>query len=73
MPRDRSSGLWIAVLLLCSTTGAADGPIGADPVDYLVDSLREFPIVCLSEGGHATAEPHQVEEKAEESVETPAS
>ncbi|MHC4430129.1 MAG: hypothetical protein ACYS0D_16255, partial [Planctomycetota bacterium] len=42
--------------------GAGTSPETSDPVDpieYIGRALREFPIVCLAEGGHQAKAPHE--------------
>jgi hypothetical protein len=61
----RFRGRWAAALTVISVVLVAIGIRNlnqagdpADPIDYIRLALEEVPIVCLSEGGHATREPH---------------
>ncbi len=57
---------WVLMLgmIAIPVIGAESGDLDdmdfpADPVDYIKLALQANPIVCLTEGGHATAEPHE--------------
>jgi len=50
----------IAPLASGGDSSAIDEENPYNPIQYIVNVLREYPIVCLGEGGHAVADSHKI-------------